>query len=108
VYPQTDFWIDNPTLILIRVGIILAITAGAYVWTGFCTGPGWSWMQCLGKNSLMVYWVHVMMVYGSVVKPIKRTLSIPAAAAATALVTALMLALSVAWLWWKARRHAAV
>jgi len=107
IYSQTSFWIDNPTLIFIRVGIILAIMAGAYVWTAYCAGAGWSWMQCLGKNSLMVYWVHVMMVYGSVVKPIKRTMSIPAAAAATVLVTGLMLGLSAAWLWWKARRREA-
>jgi hypothetical protein len=52
----------------------------------------------------MVYWVHVMMVYGSAVKPIKRSLSIPGSAAATVLVTALMLALSIAWLRWKARK----
>jgi uncharacterized membrane protein len=105
IYSESNFWSDNPTLVLIRVGVILAIMAGAYVWTAYCAGPSWSWMQCLGKNSLMVYWVHVMMVYGSVVKPIKRSLSIPAAAAATLLVTALMLALSAAWLWWKARHR---
>ena len=28
-------------------------------------------MQTLGKNSLMVYWVHVMMVYGDIFKPLK-------------------------------------
>jgi uncharacterized membrane protein len=104
IYPQTNFWTDNPTLVLIRVGIILAIMAGSYVWTEFCVGPGWSWMQCMGKNSLMVYWVHVVMVYGSLARPIKRSLSIPGAVLATALVTALMLALSAAWLAWKARR----
>jgi uncharacterized membrane protein len=104
IYSQTNFWADNPTLILIRVGIAMAIMAGAYVWTEHCAAPRWSWMQCLGKNSLMVYWVHVMMVYGSAVKPIKRSLSIPGSAAATVLVTALMLALSIAWLRWKARK----
>jgi len=105
IYSQTDFWSDNPTLVLIRVGVILAIMAGSYVWTQYCAGPGWSWMQCMGKNSLMVYWVHVMMVYGSLVRPIKRSMSIPAAVLSTALVTALMLAMSVLWLRWKARRN---
>jgi len=106
IYPESSFWIDNPALILIRVGIILAIMAGAYAWTEHCASPRWSWMQCLGRNSLMVYWVHVMMVYGGVVKPIKRTMSIPLALAATVLVTLLMLGLSVVWLAWKARRAA--
>jgi hypothetical protein len=105
IYSQTDFWSDNPSLVLIRVGIMLAIMAGTYVWTAYCAGPAWSWMQCLGKNSLMVYWVHVVMVYGGLARPIKRTMSIPAAAASTLLVTALMLALSAAWLSWKAKKR---
>ena len=29
-------------------------------------------MQNLGKTSLLVYWVHVMLVYGDIVKPLKR------------------------------------
>jgi uncharacterized membrane protein len=105
IYSQTSFWSDNPTLVLIRLGVILAIMAGSYVWTESCAGPRWSWMQCMGKNSLMVYWVHVMMVYGGLARPIKRTLSIPAAVLATVLVTALMVALSAAWLRWKAARR---
>jgi fucose 4-O-acetylase-like acetyltransferase len=64
-------------------------------------------MQALGKNSLMVYWVHVMIVYGSLVRPFKRSLSIGQAALATVLVTLAMVALSAAWLQWKAKRSAA-
>jgi fucose 4-O-acetylase-like acetyltransferase len=63
-------------------------------------------MQTLGKNSLMVYWVHVMIVYGAAVRPIKRQLSIPQTVLATAVVTAMMVALSMAWFWWKGRRPA--
>jgi len=104
LYAKSNFWTDNPSLILIRVGIMLLIMAGAYVWTEYCAAPRWSWMQCLGKNSLMVYWVHVMLVYGSLAKPLKRTMNGWQAALTTAFVTALMLALSVAWLRWKALR----
>ena len=76
------------------------------LWTGYVAGTGWSWMQTLGRNSLMVYWVHVMIVYGSLVRPIKRSLSISQAALATVLVTLAMVALSAAWLQWKAKRSA--
>jgi fucose 4-O-acetylase-like acetyltransferase len=62
-------------------------------------------MQSMGKNSLMVYWVHVMIVYGGLARPIKRTMSIPMALLATVLVTVLMVALSAAWLRWKAARR---
>ena len=80
------------------------LMAGAYLWTEYCVGPGWSWMQAMGKNSLMVYWVHVMIVYGSLVQPIKRTFSIPQAALATVIVTLMMVALSALWLAWKGRK----
>ena len=43
--------------------------AGAYLWTEYCSGSRWSWMQAMGKNSLMVYWVHVMIVYGALAQP---------------------------------------
>src|SRR5262249_26465934 len=49
IYRQSDFWIDSPALIFIRTGISLLMLAGAYVWSEHCAGPGWSWMECLGK-----------------------------------------------------------
>jgi uncharacterized membrane protein/uncharacterized protein YhhL (DUF1145 family) len=104
IYAKSNFWTDNPTLIFIRTGIALLMLAGSYVWTEFVAAPGFSWIECLGKNSLMVYWVHVMLVYGNWVRPIKRTLSIPLAVLATAIVILMMVALSVLWLRWKARR----
>lgn len=104
LYTNSSFWSDSPALIVIRAGILLALTAGSYLWTVYCVGPGWSWMRTLGKNSLMVYWVHVMLVYGDIFKPLKRALSIPATTFATVTVMALMVALSVVWLWWKALR----
>jgi fucose 4-O-acetylase-like acetyltransferase len=106
VYPKSSFWTDSPALVVIRVGICLMIMAGAYLWTEYCVGAGWSWMQAMGKNSLMVYWVHVMIVYGSLVGPIKRTLSIAQGALATAIVTVMMVAMSALWLAWKSRQAA--
>ena len=103
-YPHSNFWTDSPALIVIRVGICLLIMAGSYLWTEYCAGGAWSWMQALGKNSLMVYWVHVMLVYGALVRPLKRTMDIPQAALATAIVTGMMVALTVLWLGWKERR----
>jgi hypothetical protein len=106
VYPRSDFWKDNPALILIRVGIMLLMMAGAYLWTEFGMGTAWSWMLSFGKTSLMVYWVHVMLVYGDVAKPLKRALSVPQTALATLVVMLAMVALAAAWLWWKDRRAA--
>ncbi|MGA2268451.1 MAG: heparan-alpha-glucosaminide N-acetyltransferase domain-containing protein [Bryobacteraceae bacterium] len=106
IYAKSDFWKDSPALILIRVGIMLLMMAAAYLWTEFCAGAGWSWMLCFGQTSLMVYWVHVMLVYGDLAKPLKQALSIPQTVLATLLVILLMVALAAARLWWKARRAA--
>jgi len=106
IYDKSSFWLDSPTLVLIRVGVILLSLAGAYLWTVYGVHPGrWSWMQTLGRNSLMVYWVHVMIVYGSVLQPLKRTFSIARGALMTLLVTILMLGLSMAWEHWKRRKE---
>jgi uncharacterized membrane protein len=104
IYTKSNFWTDSPALVIIRLGIVMLLGAAAYLWTEYCVGPGWSWMQTLGKNSLMVYWVHVMIVYGAVIRPIKRQLSIPQTILAVAILTAMMVALSAGWLWWKGRR----
>lgn len=104
IYPKSNFWTDSPALIFIRTGVILATMAGAYLWTQYGARPVWSWVQTLGKTSLMVYWVHVVLVYGAWAKPIKRTMSIPQTALATAALIALMVLLSVVKLRWTAKR----
>ena len=106
IYPKSSFWTDSPALVIIRTGIALLLMSGAYLWTEHAAGEGWSWIKTLGKNSLMVYWVHVMIVYGAVIRPIKRQLSIPQSTFATLLLTASMVAMSALWLWWKDRRRA--
>jgi hypothetical protein len=58
----------------------------------------------LGKASLLVYWVHVMMVYGTWSNPVKRTMNDWQAALATLAVTALMVSLAAARLRWSAWR----
>jgi uncharacterized membrane protein len=103
IYAGSDFWRNSPALILIRTGIDLLILAGAYLWTHYCARPGWSWMENLGKTSLLVYWVHVMLVYGNIVQPLKRALTIQQAALATVFVMLLMIGLAEVRLRWKTR-----
>jgi hypothetical protein len=94
VYAKSDFWSNSPALILIRVGIILLMLAGAYLWTGLRDASDWSWIESFGKTSLMVYWVHVALVYGGLATPLKRALTPAGSALAVIIVTLLMVALS--------------
>jgi len=107
LYEKSDFWTDSPALILIRLGICLVTLAAAYLWTAHAAGPGWSWMQTLGKTSLLVYWVHVMLVYGWIFEGWKGRLSIAATSVMTVAVIAAMVGLGEARLRWKGRKRAA-
>ena len=94
LYERSRFWVDSPTLVVIRTGVCLLALAAGWLCTRWAAGRGWKWMQTLGKQSLLVYWVHVMLVYGWLFEPWKKALSIPQTAAAAAAVIAAMVALA--------------
>jgi fucose 4-O-acetylase-like acetyltransferase len=58
----------------------MAALPAAWVWNASWTGR--SPLQELGRASLLVYWVHVEMVYGVVSAPIHRGLTLERALAA--------------------------
>jgi hypothetical protein len=64
LYPSVDFWLNSPGLIFIKLGVILLLLALAFLWTHHGAGNGWSWVRQLGTTSLLVYWVHIELVYG--------------------------------------------
>jgi hypothetical protein len=64
LYTKSDFWLNSPALILIKLGVMLWIMTFAFLWTRYVASPGWSWIRQLGTTSLLVYWVHVELVYG--------------------------------------------
>jgi uncharacterized membrane protein len=64
LYTNSEYWLNGPWLILIKLGVILLILPAAYLWTQYGAGPGWSWVRQFGTTSLLVYWVHTELVYG--------------------------------------------
>ncbi len=65
LYAVYDFWHTSPSFFLIRVGLLLAILCGAYLWCRWGAGQwGFSPLAQLGQTSLLVYWVHIEFVYG--------------------------------------------
>jgi uncharacterized membrane protein len=65
IYPVFDFWHTSPEFFMIRVGLLLLLTLAAYAWCRWGAGQwGFSPMIQLGKTSLLVYWVHIELVYG--------------------------------------------
>ena len=95
IYPKVDFWLNSPALILIKLGIVLCIMALAYLWVNLASAQRWSLFRQLGTTSLLVYWVHVELVYGRWFGIWKEGLSVPQVVAYTAALIALMVVLSV-------------
>lgn len=95
LYPRYDFWWTSPNYFLIKVGILLLVLGVSYLW-GMLPWAGWpSLLRQLGRTSLLVYWVHIEVVYGGIVAPgLRGRLGIPEASLALALLTLAMLALS--------------
>ena len=96
VYTKVDFWLNSPALILIKLGVVYLCVAFAYVWTLQSGVNGWSWVRQLGTTSLLVYWVHIELVYGRWLGFWKEQLTIGETVLAAFGITLLMLALSAA------------
>jgi hypothetical protein len=63
LYGKSEFWLNSPFMILIKLGVILLLVAFAFLWNKHTAGK-WSWVRQLGTTSLLVYWVHIEIVYG--------------------------------------------
>jgi uncharacterized membrane protein len=95
LYPKAEFWLDSPGLIVIKLGVVMLTIASAFVWTEFAVGAAWSWIRQLGTTSLLVYWVHIELVYGRWFGAFKESLTNVECGIAAAIVILLMVGLSV-------------
>lgn len=64
LYPKSEFWLDSPGLAAIKLGVVLVLISLAFLWSKVTTGQRWSFFRQLGRTSLLVYWVHIELVYG--------------------------------------------
>jgi uncharacterized membrane protein len=103
IYPNSEFWLDSPCLTFIKVGVILMVSAFGFFWNqwipriraGAGAGPRFSIPRQLGQTSLLIYWVHIELVYGRWAEPFKAKTPLFETALCALTVIALMLALSV-------------
>ena len=94
LYRNSDFWLNSPALVFIKLGAILLGLCFAYLWTTYAAPQGWSWVRQLGTTSLLVYWLHTELVYGRWLGFWKEKLSIGQAAVLAVVIIAVMLGLS--------------
>lgn len=64
VYPTYDYWRYSPSFVMLRLGIVMLLCALMFWWEqqrGVRTG---SPITLIGRESLIVYVVHLMLIYG--------------------------------------------
>jgi uncharacterized membrane protein len=104
LYPKSEFWLDSPGLIVIKLGVVMVIIAFAFLWSEYAVGNSWSWLRQLGTTSLLVYWVHIELVYGRWFGAWKESLGNLECGIYAAILIAAMLGLSVLRSRWSTQR----
>ncbi len=94
-YPSELVQQMGPGSFFYRLGILGITAALAWAVTRI-SGKRFSPMRQLGQTSLLIYWIHVDLCYGGVSRALRAGLSIPWATAWIALLTLLMLGVSLA------------
>ncbi len=94
-YKNSEFWLNSPSMVLIKLGVVLIMLAIAYLWVSLSGEQQWSMFRQLGTTSLLVYWVHIEIVYGRWFGIWKEALSVTQVVVYTVILIALMIALSV-------------
>ena len=94
IYQKSEFWLNSPLLIMIKLGVVLAMLAVAWLWVNLAAPQRWSLFRQLGTTSLIVYWVHIELVYGRWFGIWKEAFSVGEVLIFTALLLALMVGIS--------------
>jgi uncharacterized membrane protein len=96
IYSVYDYWHTSPNFFLMRVGLLLMIAFLSDAWCRWGLGArGFSPLIQLGQTSLLVYWVHIELVYGRFSLLPKRSVGIPTASLGLLTIFLMMLALSM-------------
>ena len=95
IYAASDFWLNSPAQVLTKLGVILLMLAAAFVWTQYIARDGWSWVRQFGTTSLLVYWVHIELIYGRWMWFFKENLNVLETVILSVVVILFMLGISV-------------
>ena len=95
-YDQSNFWTSSPAFFLLRTGIMITGVPLAYVWQQRPAGLSrFSPLQQMGRTSLFIYWIHIELIYGLMVRPLHKSLPLGQAWVGVVIFCVLMLLLSL-------------
>jgi len=79
-YGYFDYSLTSPHFFFVRLGWVLLILYGGYLWSTRAGTARWSPLITLGQASLVVYWLHMEVVYGRVLHSFGQSLDLSGAA----------------------------
>jgi uncharacterized membrane protein len=95
-YGFFDYSLTSPHFFLVRLGCLLIMFYGAYLWSSRAGAGRWSPLVVLGQASLIVYWAHMELVYGRLLRNLGQSLDLLTAAMHLLWLVPLMIALASA------------
>jgi len=95
-FANSEFWTSSPSFFLLRTGILVLTVAAAYLWHRRPRGEtAFSPLQQMGRTSLFIYWIHIELIYGLIVKPLHKSLTFGQALLGVLIFALLMLLVSL-------------
>jgi len=95
-YERSDFWTSSPAFFLLRTGVLITAVAAAYLWHQRPGAePTFSPLQQMGRTSLFIYWIHIELIYGLMVRPLHKSLTLAEAWFGVLIFALVMLLLSL-------------
>jgi uncharacterized membrane protein len=109
LYPEHDYWKTSPNWFLVRVGIVTLIT-GAFYYVRRLPAVLEKNLITLGQASLLIYPVHLLIVYGSaanfgLMQHVGQTLAAHQAVLVGLIVLTAMLLFTYAWNYFRKNFH---
>jgi len=104
LYPTYDYWRYSPSFVLLRLGIVLLLCAGLMLYEQRKSVSSKSLVTLVGRESLLVYATHLLLIYGNFAtfnfrRWSNHTFGLPEALGWTLLLLGLMLVLASVWDW---------
>ncbi len=102
VYPVYDYWMFSPSFFLLRFGLVMLLCAGMFFYEKWKSVSAGSVVALVGRESLIVYSVHLLWIYGNFAtfnfrKVVNHSFGYQEALIATVVLIALMIALALGW-----------
>jgi hypothetical protein len=73
IYPTYNYWFTSPNFFILRLGILCTsislfwFVENQFIKKGDIELKSWKWLEAFGKESLLIYIVHLLILHGSAV-----------------------------------------